>query len=161
MAHMKRGRMAWLAVGIWAFVVLGLGSNSFSQESTSRYLGPLLRWLLPALSADALRDVEHAIRKAAHLVEYAVLAVLAYRALHLTSRRGLAGQLLLAFALLLGVAALDETLQSRVPSRSGRLGDVALDAAGGLLGLAAAVSLHPLFRRRSAPADRSARRRDG
>ncbi len=147
MAPMARGWTAWLAFGIWALVVLQLGGDAFSQDSTSRYLAPLLRWLLPALAADALRDVEHAIRKAAHLVEYAVLAVLALHALRLTSGRGLASQLLLAFALLAGVAALDETLQSREPSRSGRLGDVVLDAAGGLLGLAAAVFLLPQRRR--------------
>ncbi len=148
MARMARGLAAWLAFGIWALLVLQLGSDAFSQDSTSRYLAPLLRWLLPALSADALRDVEHVVRKAAHLVEYAVLAVLAQRALRLTTRRGLASQLLLALVLVSGVAALDEALQSRLPSRSGRLGDVALDAAGALLGLAAAAFLLPHLRHR-------------
>jgi VanZ family protein len=145
MAPMGRRSTAWLAVAIWALLVLELGSESFSQASTSRFLAPLLRWLLPALSADGLTLLEHAIRKTAHLVEYALLAALGYRALRLSTGFGLAAQLLLVTALVAGVASLDETLQAGRPSRGGHPGDVLLDVAGGLLGLAVAVALsrHP------------------
>jgi VanZ family protein len=140
MAPMARESTAWLAVGVWALLVLGLGSDSFSHESTSRFLGPALHWLLPGLSAEGLGQLEHAIRKTAHVVEYAALALLCYRALRLSTGLGLPLQLLLALALVAGVAGLDETLQSAIPSRGGRLGDVLLDLAGGLLGLAVGVA---------------------
>jgi len=145
MAPMVRESAAWLAVGVWALLVLQLGGDSFSHESTSRFLAPLLRWLLPGLSAEGLAQLEHAIRKTAHVVEYAVLALLCYRALRLSTGLGPAVQLLLVIALVAGVAGLDETLQSGRPSRGGRLGDVGLDVAGGLLGLVAGVALsrHP------------------
>jgi VanZ family protein len=138
---MTRGWTAWLAVGLWALLVLGLGSEPFSEASTSRFLGPVLHWLLPRLSADALADLEHAIRKTAHVVEYTLLAVLAYRALHLSAALGAGVKLLLAIALVGAVASLDEWHQSGEPSRTGQAADVLLDVSGSLVGLGVALAL--------------------
>ena len=81
-----------------------------------------------------------AVRKGAHVVEYAVLAVLARRAWALTDAVrgwGLTAARLawLALGLAVACAALDEYRQSFTRSRQGSVWDVLLDAAGAALGL--------------------------
>jgi VanZ family protein len=132
---------AWLVVALWAGIVLGLGSDAFSHSSTSRFLLPLLRWLLPDAEPATLAALLGGIRKAAHGVEYAALGILGYRALRLSLRLPLFGQVAVALGLVCAVAALDEALQSRSPLRSGRLADVGLDVAGGLAGVAVGLRL--------------------
>ena len=132
---------AWLAVAVWTGIVLGLGSDSFSQSSTSRFLLPPLRWLLPDAEPATLMQLLDGIRRTAHGVEYAVLGTLCYRALHLSVRGPLLGRVGVAMGLLCAVAALDEAHQARSPLRSGRLSDVGLDVAGGLAGVAAGFTL--------------------
>ena len=137
-----------MAVAAWVGLILGLGSAGFSADSTSRFLRPLLRWLLPDAAPESLHAMHFAVRKAAHLLEYAVLALLAWRA----TRQGLAR--LPASALTLGlvfaVAIVDEARQSSLATRSGSPGDVALDVAGGCLALALLLALRALRRRPAA-----------
>ena len=106
-------------------------SDLMSNEHTSRILVPLLRWLFPTISPLTLFRVEFFLRKAAHVSEYAVLAVLLYRAFVHTvfqSRRVLsAGLVLLSCAV---YAAADEFHQSFVPSRTATLRDVVIDLSG-------------------------------
>jgi VanZ family protein len=83
--------------------------------------------------------VQLAVRKGAHVSEYALLAVLLYRAVHRTRRKVQAGWSPAcagwAFVLALVYAASDEWHQSFVPSRDGTLHDVIIDASGAGLGL--------------------------
>ena len=73
------------------------------------------------------------VRKAAHMSEYAVLAIL----LGLTIREYKKEPwLLLALAATAAYAATDEFHQLFVPGRSGQLKDVLIDTAGGAIGLA-------------------------
>src|SRR5262245_54785119 len=85
------------------------------------------------------------IRKAAHVTEYLILALLLVRALR---AEGLRGGMLVVTAMLLGVgyAALDETHQAFVPSRTASPGDVAVDAIGVLAGVGLAVARRPAAR---------------
>ena len=94
------------------------------------------------------------IRKAAHVTEYLILALLLVRALR---TEGLRGGALAATAVLIGVAyaALDETHQAFVPSRTASPGDVAVDAIGVLAGVGLAVARRPAEPAR-APAARPA-----
>ena len=80
-----------------------------------------------------------AVRKAAHVTEYAILALLLYRAMRRTLERSpeiwcrqCAGW---AFGIALIYAASDEWHQSFVPSRGGTIHDVLIDGAGAALGL--------------------------
>jgi VanZ family protein len=114
-------------------------TDSFSSGQTSRFLGPLLRFLLPGLSEPAVALAVHAVRKAAHLTEYAVLAVLWWRALRRPVPRDprpwswpLAGQALVACALW---AAADELHQSLTATRTASAWDVLLDTTGAGIGL--------------------------
>jgi len=115
-------------------------TDLLSAQRTSRFIGPVLRWFNPEVSDEAIRGVQFAVRKTAHVLEYAVLATLLWRA-----RRGPAPSdrrpwcwRLAAFAWVGAFlfALTDEWHQSGVASRQGSLADVAVDAAGAALGLA-------------------------
>ena len=109
-------------------------TDLMSGEHTSRILTPLLRWWNPDISPATIAQVHFLVRKAAHLTEYAVLALLVCRGLRgwiEASWRRVA--LVLALAMLF--AAGDEFHQSFVASRTASLGDVLLDCSGALLGL--------------------------
>lgn len=133
----------WLPVVSWAAVISLLSSDPFSGEHSGGILLPLLSAILPGASPDTLHAVHAAARKLAHVVEYAVLGVLVFRALERPSRSPLQlawVSLLLCFAF----ATADELHQSFVPSRVGSPWDVALDTAGAALGLAARLAASAL-----------------
>lgn len=113
-------------------MVLSFSSASFSADNTGGLLGPLLAWLLPGLSPSGIEAIHGLLRKAAHVTEYAVLAALWWRAL---TRGGMRPHAAAWLTLLIGVtvAAVDETHQSFVPSRTASVRDVLIDTAGVLL----------------------------
>ena len=118
-------------------MVLSFSSASFSADNTGGLLGPLLAWLLPGLTPASLETIHALIRKTAHVTEYAVLAALWWRAL---TRGGVRPGAAAWLALFIGVtvAAVDETHQSFVPSRTASVGDVLIDTVGVLLAVAQA-----------------------
>ena len=67
--------LTWLAVVTWAAVIWGLGGEDFANESTSRFIRPLLEWLFPNLSAGGLDLTHFVIRKGFHAFEYGLLAL--------------------------------------------------------------------------------------
>jgi VanZ family protein len=117
-------------------IIFAGSTDLMSADHTSRIIVPLLHWLFPTISGLTLLRVEFFIRKAAHVSEYAILAVLLYRAFVHTvfqSRRALsAGIVLLSCA---AYAASDEFHQSFVPSRTASLRDVMIDLCGATLAI--------------------------
>src|SRR5882762_5808757 len=71
----------WLPVLIWMAVIFSASSDPMSFTHSSRIIAPILRWLLPNISDQSLHAVVFAVRKAAHVTEYAILALLVWRAL--------------------------------------------------------------------------------
>lgn len=125
----------WLPVIAWMLVIFVASTNLMSAQHTSRFIGPLLRWLVPDISLEAIAVVQFAVRKAAHVMEYGILAFLVARALHggtgvFAWRNG--G---IALAVAAAYAALDEYHQSFVVSRTGSPRDVLIDATGAALGV--------------------------
>ena len=110
-------------------------TDLMSAQHTSRFIGPFLLWLNPEISAETIRAVQFAIRKAAHVTEYAILAAWWLRALHGGIRMLTIRHALLALAMASVYAALDEYHQSFVASRTGSPIDVLIDASGALLGI--------------------------
>ena len=134
---MKSFLKYWLPLLTW-LVVIFVGSTSImSAEHTSRCVVPLLLWLKPGLSPRAIWIILIIARKCAHVIEYAVLALLLWRALR--SVPTLHSKSLMVFgAVLLGCAlfaASDEFHQIFVKSRTPSVRDVLLDVIGALLGL--------------------------
>lgn len=148
-ADARRERIfAWGAVSLWGGVIFALSTDSFSASETSRIVGPLLDFFFPGLD-EATRSLVHAaVRKSAHAFEYAVLAVLVDRAIRIDAPGRALRAALLALGLAAGVAALDEAGQARRASRTGSPRDVALDTAGGVVGLVLAHGVRSWQRRR-------------
>jgi VanZ family protein len=134
---MKSFLKYWLPLLTW-LVVIFVGSTSImSAAQTSRYIVPFLLWLKPGMSPRAIWIILITIRKCAHVIEYAVLALLLWRALRSiptlqTKSLMVIGAVLLGCALF---AASDEFHQTFVKSRTPSVRDVLLDVTGALLGL--------------------------
>lgn len=114
----------------WTGLIAYFGGAQWGGAHTAAWLGPLLRALLPTASPEVLTAAHLLIRKAGHVVEYAVLAGL--------WRRGLGGAWApLGLAVL--TACLDELRQWFTPGRVGSMADVLLDgaAAATAIGLSA------------------------
>lgn len=126
----------WVPVIAWMLVVFIGSSDLMSAQHTSRFIAPFLRWFSPEISLEAIRAVQFALRKAAHVGEYAILSALLLRGFHSGFRplrfAYASGALLIAST----YAALDEYHQSFVASRTGSPYDVLIDASGALLGIA-------------------------
>lgn len=138
-----RGGTAWSWVWRWAplllwILVIGVFStDDFSSEETGSVLLPWLEWLFPWISDAGLDALHIALRKAGHVTEFGVLALLWYRALA-WRRSGWRGWAAAVAALLaLGIAAVDEWGQGFTRSREGALADVGWDVLGALAALAA------------------------
>lgn len=122
---------------IWLGVIFIGSTDLLSAEQTSRFIVPILLWFKPGMAPETTWTILVIMRKCAHVCEYAILALLLWRAL----RGGLAirGKMSILFgAVLLGCAvfaASDEFHQSFIKSRTPSLRDVLLDIAGALLGL--------------------------
>jgi len=115
-------------------IIFAGSTDLMSAEHTSRIIVPLLRCFFPTISPLTLVRVEFFLRKAAHVSEYAMLAVLLYRAFVHTvfqSRRALSAGLVLLSCT--AYAASDEFHQSFVPSRTSSLRDVMIDVCGATL----------------------------
>ena len=111
---------SWLPVIIWAAVILSAANDRFSTHETAGWIKRLLGFLPPLLN--------FTVRKAAHMFEYSILALLAWRA-HRT--------VLVPLAIVVLVASIDETLQAQTLTRTGSPFDVVLDTAAALLALIA------------------------
>jgi VanZ family protein len=104
---------AWLPVVLWAALILSAANDQFSDKQTESWLDRLFGRVRPEVNA--------VMRKSAHVAEYAVLSLLAWRA-----RRRLIVPLLICLA----VACADESLQAMTVTRTGSPADVALDMCG-------------------------------
>ncbi len=147
--RVKRIRMKSTIAGIlaliWMCVIFAFSAQP-SEESSEVSLGLSYRIVNTTglffhlhIDEEKLREIanemEHFVRKAAHMTEYAVLAILLYIwlgrwQLSRLKRAGAAA----VFAML--YACSDEIHQLFVPGRAGMVSDVLVDSAGAVLGLA-------------------------
>jgi len=128
----------------WVPVLLMLGlmayfsTDVFSGESTRGAIETVLAWLSIHPSKHALRNINFIVRKCAHVFEYALLAVLIFRAFKADSP--LAWRLswfIGSLAIVVTWSLLDEYHQSFTHTRGASIYDSMLDSAGGLLALIA------------------------
>jgi VanZ family protein len=144
--------VAWLLFAGCAALVLYLGSDDLSMPKTHGILAPLIEWLFPDWTAGERYLLHLRVRKLAHSVEYAVLALLAFNAVYVTLDTLLTRLVGLALLLVASVAGIDELRQAYSHSRTGSFGDVALDLAGALVALTFIVLVR---RRLDRPVERS------
>jgi VanZ family protein len=127
----------WLPLLLWLGVIFLGSTDLMSAEHTSRFIVPFLRWLKPDISPETLASIHFIVRKCAHVGEYAVLALLLFRAaIFMTNlKRSLAVLHVSVWVACLFVAAADEFHQTFVASRGALIGDIMIDSGGAILGL--------------------------
>ena len=131
----------WLPALIWMALIFSASSDANSFEHSSRIIAPLLHWLFPRMPDDTMYLIVLLVRKCAHLTEYAVFALLLWRALRKPvkndPRPWIWREARLALLIVALYAASDEFHQSFVPTRMALVSDVFVDTAGGAAGLLA------------------------
>lgn len=129
----------WLPVLIWMAIIFSASGDTMSFQHSSRILAPLIRWFFPQISEKVLFDIIYVVRKCAHLTEYAILALLVWRARRKPvrqDRRPWSGaDARFAVIVVALYAATDEFHQLFVPHREGKIGDVIIDTTGGVAGI--------------------------
>lgn len=128
----------WVPVTAWVLLIFVMSGDLMSAEHTSRFFVPFLRWIAPGISAESIASLQFALRKAAHLAEYAILALLLCRALFRGTNLQWTRPALFASAWIacVLVATGDEFHQAYFASRTGSPWDVLIDCAGAIVGLA-------------------------
>ena len=126
-------------------VIFTASGDSQSAHHSSRIIEPILRWLFPQLSTPTVNEIVFLVRKCAHLTEFAVLALLFWRALRRPVRRDprpwLWSHARVALLATMLYAATDEFHQLFVRSREGKVEDVLIDSIGAVAGLLALWAL--------------------
>jgi VanZ family protein len=109
--------LLWLPVIVWASVVFSFSASSF-----------------PASPVTAIHWNDFILKKLAHIIEYAILAILMYRALKESGmEKKNAGYSAIILCFLYGLS--DEFHQSFTPGREPTLRDVIIDTIGGSAGI--------------------------
>lgn len=124
----------WVPVVVWATFISWFSTGAFSAQSTNSYIDPVLRYVFGELSPETFRFAHTVIRKSAHFLEYALLAVLVCRALTPPGERPTLGTLLRVIGYCAIYACIDELHQVFVPRRTGSIYDSMLDTVGATAG---------------------------
>ena len=123
-------------------IIFSASADPQSYQHSARIFGlfgPLLHWLFPQMPPAQIDEIHYLFRKCAHLTEYAVLALLLWRALRRPvkndSRPWGWREARLALGIVMLYATTDEFHQLFVPERTGLVSDVFIDTSGGAAGL--------------------------
>jgi VanZ family protein len=114
----------WLPALLWSLLIF---------QFSSRTLPSVTEFYWPDFIA----------KKTAHVIEYAILYLLIYRATKNTTKLKLRDIAIVSLLLLFVYAITDEFHQTFIPTRTGRLRDVFIDSGGGLMALFALWKLLP------------------
>ena len=136
--------LPWIAVAAWMVVIFWMSAQTAGQsgglsEAITRWILHVIYQGFDGLSAEkqeSILAICHTIlRKGAHFMEYAVLAMLVANALR---QYPMANRLqwLLPVAVSAAYAVTDEIHQYFVPDRACRFWDVCIDTAGAACGIA-------------------------
>jgi VanZ family protein len=123
---------------LWMALIFSLSTNSASAEATNPVVNEILRKIFPGvinyLSEEHIHTIDFCIRKGAHITEYTLLTLFAFRAFRYGRPRF---QSFMAFGpplFCVLYAASDEFHQSFYSQRGAAIGDVFIDSYGVLLG---------------------------
>ena len=117
----------------WSALIAWFSGAGWSAGVTAQLLEPWLRALAPWAAPEQIAALHGLARKAGHVTEYAMLALLWRRAL--TPPGSWRAPLLLSAL----TAVLDEAHQATTPTRQGSIADVLLDVAAAVLALLVAT----------------------
>jgi VanZ family protein len=126
----------WIAAILWLILIAIESSAFLSADNTGHILYPVLHFVF-GMDWERFEYWHFYIRKSGHVVGYAILSILLFRAWRATlpAMSSVRWTPRWATIALLGtalVAGLDEWHQSFIPSRTGRWQDVVLDTCAAL-----------------------------
>ena len=128
--------IAWkIAAVVWALVIFHLSTSAYGPGLSGRLLAGALSLLHLAIPVPRLEVLNHFARKAAHLGEYAVLAVLLCAASEEQPLQWRPQRVLACFLVVLAYSLTDEFHQRFVPGRNASLADCGIDSIGGAMGV--------------------------
>lgn len=127
---------AWIALILWLIVISIESTTYLSANNTSRFLYSVLHFLF-GIDYAGFEPWHFFLRKGGHVFGYGLLSILMFRAWRetLPSATGARWTLRWATIAVIGttlVASLDEWHQSFIPTRTGAVHDVILDACAGI-----------------------------
>lgn len=132
-----RRMIAYGPVLVWMLVIFLASTDIGSSQHTGQIIRPILKWLKPDISEEAIKQVQAVVRKTGHISEYAVLAALLWRARKRSS--GQTGWIWNEFWIVVlscaAYAGTDEFHQLFVSSRQASVLDVGFDTGGATAGL--------------------------
>lgn len=127
---------------IWMVGVFLL-SNQKGPDSSG--LSKKVALILTFGNEEAAANIEPLVRKVAHIIEYAIGAMIFYGILSTYQKISLYGKIGMTIAFVLVYAGLDELHQSFIDDRNASLLDVGIDTIGGALGVGACFLLERMI----------------
>ncbi len=127
---------------LWMCLMFMLSTSAGSSVVSEHILLKFLHLWDPEITPKIIEHMNAVARKCAHLTEYAILAVLLYRALHQGYQRKMTHAFRATVAFSIVFAMLDEYHQSFSASRTPSIWDVMIDAAGAIIGIGVLYLIH-------------------
>ena len=121
----------WAPPIIWMSIIFLFSTDAFSGDNTGSLLWTVVSFIYPGATQELFDSIHFYVRKAGHFTEYAILALLLFRAFRSGARErwrllwGLSS-LLIAFL----YASLDEFHQTFTRRRTGSVYDSLIDTSG-------------------------------
>lgn len=121
----------WLPLIIWMAFIFPVGNRLGSSPLFYRLIEAIVTWINPDASLQIVEGIYIFFRKSFHFLEYGFLAGLGFRALRQDAQENWLKKWLIWSGVGAGIyAAVDEFLQSFIPSRHGSVIDLLIDWAG-------------------------------
>jgi Predicted integral membrane protein len=121
----------WAPPIIWMSIIFLFSTDAFSGDNTGSLLWTVVSFIYPGATQELFDSIHFYVRKAGHFTEYAILALLLFRAFRSGARerwrlRWALSSLLIAFL----YASLDEFHQTFTRRRTGSVYDSLIDTSG-------------------------------
>jgi VanZ family protein len=124
----------WLPPLLWMSVIFIFSTDIFAGENTGSTLWAIASFVYPAVTREEFGLIHFYIRKAAHFTEYAVLALLLFRAFRSGAIERWRWSWTIGSLLVVVVyALLDEYHQTFTGRRTGAVYDSLIDISGGVV----------------------------
>jgi VanZ family protein len=134
MTTLRNALVFWLPPVLWMIFISPV-NDLLTSHSTSSLIMPLITWLLPRASQHTSETLHILLRKTGHFLEYAFLAFLLFRGFRGSKKTLQFTWILYAGLISLGYSAMDEYMQTFIPTRTGSFYDWLIDSLGILFAL--------------------------
>ena len=127
----------------WMLGVFFLSNQNGEESST---LSTNIALVITFRNEESAENIEPTVRKVAHMMEYAIGAMLFYGILITYEKYSLRGRIIMTIAFIILYAGLDEFHQSFINERNGNLIDIGIDSFGGALGIGASYLMEGMIK---------------